>query len=180
MVKMIFPMDALVKRKGLTMLAAGCTLAVLARSPTRGGPPECPAASSSQLLWVTTTDRDVGVEISHPFAYDEKHWGSRTDSSRAAFSLWRDAVNGIDFNGIGRITITGTTPCVVQSKSGPFTMGLQRSPRRMPDGRDSIYFIGRGSFTPPGKKSVVVDISAEDSTEMLKQLAMLRTIRFVK
>jgi hypothetical protein len=46
--------------------------------------------------------------------------------------------------------------------------------------RDTVYFIAKGVFTPTGKPRMLVELGAPDSTGLLEQMALLRTIRFLQ
>jgi hypothetical protein len=47
------------------------------------------------------------------------------------------------------------------------------------DGRDTLYFAGKAIIAHTGKPSMLVDIGAPDSSGLLEQMAILRTIRFL-
>ena len=126
----------------------------------------------------------MGIEISHPTDYREKHWESRSDPSGLALSFWRNAVSHIDFNEFrGSAAARGSkisgAPCLLRMRSGVMALHIERTVRTLWNGRDTLYFAGKAMFTPAGKPRMLVELGAPDSTGLLEQMAMLRTIRFL-
>lgn len=115
--------------------------------------------------------------------YREKDWGSRSDSSSFSFALWRDAVSTVDFRQLrtplSENDIVGV-PCQLHTRAGLLQMRLARSTRKLYTGRDTVEFVGAGIFTTRGKMRLLVRIEAPDSVGMLEQLAILRTVHFLK
>lgn len=144
----------------------------------------CPEVPADTSAWVTTTDRDVGIEIKHPADYREIHMGSRSDTAGLEMALWRHAVSRIEVheprgfwsNDKPNLSVA---PCLVRMRSAILALHIERTLRRLWSGRDSVYFVAKGFLKPPGKPQMVVDLGAPDSTGLLEQMAILRTIRFV-
>jgi hypothetical protein len=126
----------------------------------------------------------VGIEIKHPADFREKHWESRSDTSGVALAFWRDAVSTVEFNEFQGFWAhqgpnPSVAPCLLQTRSAPLQLHLERTVRTLSTGRDTVYFVAKGIFTPAGKPRILVELAAPDSTELLEQMAMLRTIRFL-
>jgi hypothetical protein len=167
------------------MLASVLTVSgVASQGQPKPKPRRCPVVSVDTSAWMLARDPSVGIEIKHPADYREKHWESRSDSSGVALSLWRNAVSTIDFNEFhGFYTRRGpnpsVVPCRLAMRSGELALHVERSASTLPSGRDTLYYLAKGIFTPTGKPPMLFEINASDSTALLEQMAILRTIRFL-
>jgi hypothetical protein len=146
---------------------------------------ECPSAAVDTSAWLLTRDSAVGIEIKYPADYQEKHWESRSDSSGAQVAFWRDAVSTVEFNEFQgfwarRGPNPSVAPCLLRTRSAPLQLHLERTVRTLWTGRDTVYFVAKGVFRPAGRPRMLVELGAPDSTALLEQLAMLRTIRFLQ
>ena len=146
---------------------------------------ECPTAAADTSAWLLTRDSAVGIEIKHPTDYAEKHWESRSDSSGVQMAFWRDAVSRVEFNEFQgfwarRGPNPSVAPCLLRTRSAPLQLHLERTVRTLWTGRDTVYFVANGIFTPAGRPRMLVELGAPDSTALMEQLAMLRTIRFLQ
>ena len=155
---------------------------VAAQRQSSTKPRECPSGSFHTSLWLRAREPALGIELARPFGYRAKHWESVSDTTGGvAISFWRDAANTIDFNGLGSRSIDRSlVPCLLHMRSGDLEVRIGRSTSTLADGRDTVCFIGRGTFTPIGMRSIWVEIGAMDSTALLEQLEVLRTIRFLR
>ena len=165
----------------LTCVVSGVGVAQVSAKPK---PRECPVVAADTSAWVLTKDPDVGIEIKHPVDYRVKRWESRSDSSGVAIAFWRNAVSTIDINEFqGFYRRQGpperVAPCVLRMRSGVLALHVERTARTLWDGRDTIYFATKAILTPTGKPRMLVDLGAPDSTALLEQMAILRTIRFL-
>ena len=146
---------------------------------------ECPTGAVDTSAWLLTRDSAVGIEIKHPADYREKHWESRSDSSGVQVAFRRDAVSRVEFNEFQgfwarRGPNPSVAPCLLQTRSAPLQLHLERTVRTLWTGRDTVYFVAKGLFRPAGKPRILVELGAPDSTGLVEQLAMLRTMRFLR
>ena len=156
--------------------------AVAAQRQSDAKPRECPSGSFQTSLWVPAREPDLGIELARPSDYQAHHWESVSDTSRGvAISFWRNAANTIDFNGLGSTSRDRSiVPCLIHLRSGDLEMRIERTTSKLSGGGDTTYFIGRGVITPVGMRLIHVQTGARDSTALLEQLEVLRTIRFLR
>ena len=148
-------------------------------------PAECPAVRVDTSSWVAAVNEDVGIELKHPATYREKHWENRSDTVGIAFSFWRDAVHTIDFHEARGFWATrgpsqSAAQCLLTLRSAELRLRIERSLSTLPSGRDTVYFLAKAIFGSPGRPQMVVTVSAPDSTALLEELAILRTISFLR
>lgn len=148
-------------------------------------PHKCPTSQVDTSAWLLARDEGIGIEIKRPPDYREIHWGSRSDTSGAAWAFWRDASSRIEFNEFqGFYKTRGPNPtapaCRLEMRSGVLDLHIERTTSTLSSGRDTLYFLAKGIFRPLGKPPMLVEIGALDSTEFLEQFAALRTIRFLR
>jgi hypothetical protein len=169
--------------QGLVLIGALSVGARVTQAQSKAG--KCPSASADTASWMRDTSRDLGIEIQHPTDYRKKRWESRSDTTGIALSFWRYAVTRIDFNefrGIysGEGPDRSLPPCVLQMHGASMSLYIGRSPSTLPSGRDTLYYRARGLLSLPGKPRILVELNATDSTGILEQLTILRTIRVLK
>jgi hypothetical protein len=145
---------------------------------------ECPVAQVDTSEWVLSRNQDVGIELKHPEDYREIRWGSRSDTSGAAVAYWRSAASTIDFHETSGLLPNrrpgqSVAPCLLHMRTAVLPLYIQRTVTTVWTGRDTVYFIAKGTFTLPGNRRILTEIGAPDSTGLLEQMAILRTIRFV-
>jgi hypothetical protein len=172
--------------RSITTFVLTCVVtgAAVAQVPANARPRECPVVAADMSAWVTTKDPDVGIEIKHPADYEVKHWGSRSDSSGVSLAFRRNAVSTININELQGFYSTrgpkaSVAPCVLRMRSGELALHVERTVSTRWDGRDTLYFASKAILTPAGKPRMLVDLGAPDSTSLLEQMAILRTIRFL-
>lgn len=169
----------------LESLVFSCVLCVSGLAAQRQPkPPECPAAALDTSAWVLTKDPNIGIEIKHPADYREKHWESRSDTSGVTLAFWRNAVSTIDINEFQGFYSTrgpkeSVPPCLLHTRSGDLSLHIENTTRRLWSGRDTLYIVGKAIIAPTGKPRMLLESGAPDSTGLLEQLMMLRTIRFL-
>lgn len=147
-------------------------------------PRECPTALVDTSGWVRSSSQEVGIELKHPADYREIHWESRSDTSGVAVAFWRSAASRIDFHEpkgfwSNHRPNPSIAPCLLQMRSAAFPLHIERTVTTQWNGRDTVYFVAKGTFIPPGKPPILTEIGAPDSTALLEQLMILRTIRFI-
>jgi hypothetical protein len=164
----------------LTGVLGSSGLAVQAQT----SPPACPVALADTSDWVLSRNQDVGIELKHPADYREIHMDSRSDTSGVEMALWRNAVSTVEIHEprgfwSGHRPNPSVAPCLLQMHSAVLRLHVERTVRTLWTGRDTVYFVAKGFFTPTGKPQMLVEIGAPDSTGLLEQMAILRTIRFL-
>jgi len=127
----------------------------------------------------------VGIEIKHPADYPEKHWESRSDSSGIQLAFRRSAARRVEFNEFQgfwarRGPNPSVAPCLLRTRSAPLQLHIERTLTTLWTGRDTVYFVAKAVFRPAGRPRMLVELGAPDSTGLLEQMAMLRTIRFLR
>lgn len=164
------------------------SLVAAALVSAQSSPPPCPAARIDTSGWVSVRAEDVGIELSRPAEDEEKRWESRSDTLGADVEFWRRAVNTIGFHEVRGFwadkakavpTQPNVTPCQLSTRSSVLTIYVERGKRYLSSGRDTVSLNMRATFTPPGKREILIDAGASDSTRLLEQLAILRTIQFI-
>jgi hypothetical protein len=172
----------------ISLMSVALACALVAKGVAAQGQPkprDCPVGVVDTSAWMLTRDRGVGIEIKHPADYRAKHWESRSDTSGVTIAFWRNAASRIEFHELGGFWSTqgpklSVPPCRLEMRSATLALHLERTVRTLWDGRDTLYFVAKGIFTPAGKPRVLVELGAPDSTGLLEQIAILRTIRFLK
>jgi hypothetical protein len=163
--------------------ASVALLSALGADTVRGQP--CPVAQLSQAGWVRHQSRDFGIEMLAPPSFDRKNWSSRSDSTSALFSLWKDAATTVDFAGpahwiSGRVREATGTACVLKTAAGSLRLKVWRWIGGQSNGRDTTYFDAGGDITLPGRPRMFVKLTAHDSVTLLGNLQMLQTLKLLK
>lgn len=147
-------------------------------------PHECPVAPVDTSGWVLSRNDDVGIELKHPADYREIHFGSRSDTSGIAAAFWCSAASRIEFHEprgfwSHHAPNRSVAPCLLRMRSAAVPLYIERTVTTQWNGRDTLYFVAKAVFTPPGKPQFLAEIGAPDSTGLLEQIMILRTIRFL-
>lgn len=172
--------------RSLTAFVLSCAVSGIgvAQVPSKPKRRECPVVAVDTSAWVLTRDPAIGIEIKHPADYEAIHWGSRSDTSGVSIAFRRNAVSTININELQgfystRAPKASVQPCVLRMRSGVLALHVERTVSTRWDGRDTLYFASKAILTPTGKPRMLVDLGAPDSTALLEQMAILRTIRFL-
>ena len=163
--------------------ASAALLTALSAATTYGQ--RCPVAKSSQTDWVRHESRAFGVEILAPPSFHQVNWSSRSDSTSALFSLWKNAATMMDFAGsthdiAAKVTSAKGITCVLKTTAGSLRLKVWRWIGTQYDGRDTTYFDAGGEITLPGRPRMFVQLSAHDSVTLLGNLQMLQTLKLLK
>ncbi len=140
----------------IALLAGVLSSIAIAQTPRTTTSRDCPTSSVDESSWVLARDSSTGIEMKHPADYREKRWESRSDTSGVTIAFWRNAVSRIEVNELqgfyrSRAPNASVAPCLIQTRSAPLQMHLERTTRKLWNGKDTVYFVGKGIVAPSGK-----------------------------
>lgn len=142
----------------------------------------CPVAHASETGWVTHQSSEFDIEIRSPTSFRKMNWSSRSDSSTALFSVWKDAATTLDFAGAGHriaanVNAAKGKSCALKTAAGDFTLTVLRWTGGQSNGRDTTYFDAVGQFRIPGHSAMFIKLTAHDSLTLLESIQILQTLR---